>query len=249
MKTDISVKSPEALVFLLQSLRFWLVSDIWVTILEYIMMCGMNEREGLSFSSLAEFADILKPLFQIRAAEPESRILLALDLGKSLDMIKWLHENGMCEFSAHHCSRAAYVGDVDTLQYLHQHHCPWDERTILQAIRKEHLDCPKSAEGDCMQVAASTSVAMVRHLRDAGLSWDERTMRAAALCGRLDVLQYLHRAGCPWDASACAGAAEGGQLAFWTKTTTVAGDRKPRISQRWAATSSASNTPTNTAAR
>ena len=44
------------------------------------------------------------------------------------------------------------------------------------------------------------------------LLMDAETFKWAALRGHLMVLKWLRSEGCPWDESACSGAAEGGQL-------------------------------------
>ena len=42
--------------------------------------------------------------------------------------------------------------------------------------------------------------------------WDASACEGAAKGGHLDILKWLRREGCPWDARACAGAASGGHL-------------------------------------
>jgi hypothetical protein len=45
-----------------------------------------------------------------------------------------------------------------------------------------------------------------------GCPWDEETCRAAAQGGHLDVLKWAREHGCPWNANTCRDAAEGGYL-------------------------------------
>ena len=53
---------------------------------------------------------------------------------------------------------------------------------------------------------------VLQYLHENGCPWDERTCWKAALGGHLDMLQYAHENGCPWDESTCYEAAKRGHL-------------------------------------
>jgi len=87
--------------------------------------------------------------------------------------------------------------------------------------------------GECMRLAAVTSIEMVRYLHKEGEHWDVSTMNAAASSGKLGIMQCLHELGCPWDASTTHTAALHGHLEFlrfaheqgcpWDKKVAAAG--------------------------
>jgi hypothetical protein len=59
----------------------------------------------------------------------------------------------------------------------------------------------------------SGNLQLLQWLHSAGCPWDEYTCTAAAMKGNLEMLQWLHSTGCPWDERTCgAAAAESGNL-------------------------------------
>ena len=40
---------------------------------------------------------------------------------------------------------AAEKGHLNILQYAHERGCPWDEMTVIEAIRNGHFDCVQYA--------------------------------------------------------------------------------------------------------
>jgi len=88
-----------------------------------------------------------------------------------IQTIHWLHESDQGSFSAANC--CAKAGDLETLQYLHEHGCPWDVRTTSGAIFSGSIDCFEYARAyDCpvveerqrMYLAASASIPMLQYL-------------------------------------------------------------------------------------
>ena len=110
----------------------------------------------------------------------------------SLDVLKYLHENG-CPWDEDTCYLAACAGNLDVLKYARENGCPWDARTCSGAAEGGHLDVLEYAHAQ-------------------GCPWDEPTSREAAAAGHLDVLKYAQKRGCPCDERACFEAAEGGHL-------------------------------------
>ena len=62
------------------------------------------------------------------------------------------------------------------------------------------------------QLAERGHLALIKWLRAKGCPWDATACSGAAGGGHLEVLQYLHSKKCPWDWWACYGAAESGHL-------------------------------------
>ena len=54
---------------------------------------------------------------------------------------------------------------------------------------------------------------MLQWARENGCPWDERTCRAAAKGGHLEVLKWAYENGCPWNEETCWAAAQGMKVA------------------------------------
>jgi hypothetical protein len=116
---------------------------------------------------------------------------MAADMGQ-IQMVDWLHEHG-CPWNKYTCMSAAAKGNLKVLQYLREHGCPWDEHTCLHAANGGHLS-------------------VLQWARNNGCPWDERTCMSAAGKGYLKVLEYAVTNKCPWDRySICNYAATRGQ--------------------------------------
>ena len=53
---------------------------------------------------------------------------------------------------------------------------------------------------------------ILQYAHEEGCPWDEAVCSAAAEKGHLDILRYAHSQGCPWDGEACTTAAIEGHL-------------------------------------
>ena len=127
----------------------------------------------------------------MESADNLSSCTKAASLGR-LDVLKYLHELS-CPWNEFTCSMAAIGGHLDVLKYLHENGCTWDEWTCLIAASGGHLD-------------------MLKYAHENGCPWDERTCWQAAFGGHLDMLKYARENGCPWNVRTCIAAAEGGHL-------------------------------------
>ena len=84
------------------------------------------------------------------------------------------------------CQRVAYDGHLDCLKWLHEHGCPWDEKTYIYAIFGDNFECFKYAhapDGDRSRGCPLTSI--VR-------TYAERYRRS-------QFIQYLIENNCPWN--------------------------------------------------
>ena len=72
------------------------------------------------------------------------------------------------------------VASVESLVYLHEHGCPWDEST-----------CEKAAEYGML--------INLTYAHEHGCPWDESATTAAAGNGRPKCLKYLYENGCHWN--------------------------------------------------
>jgi hypothetical protein len=76
------------------------------------------------------------------------------------------------------CKRAAKRGHIQTIDWLRQRGCPWDETVCAKAARHGQL-------------------ATLRWLHEGGCPWDDATTREASSAGWVDCLIYAHENGCP----------------------------------------------------
>ena len=120
------------------------------------------------------------------------------------------------------CAAAAAGGHLECLMYAHEHGCEWDEGTLIIAALHGHLECVKYAFARgcpchvslCLRTAQGGNLPCMLYLRENGLNTvDGRACSFAAQGGHIEVLKFLHKVGCPWDArttdyAACAGKIE-----------------------------------------
>ena len=88
---------------------------------------------------------------------PTGSILFSL-CENSLEVMKWLYENGYCPaFESRFCVLAARDGYLETLKWLRTVGCPWDENTLCSAAANGFLDIIKWAiENGCPIEKSST---------------------------------------------------------------------------------------------
>jgi hypothetical protein len=108
-----------------------------------------------------------------------------------------LNELEGCPWNQNVCSCSAGTGDLEQVQWLHQHGAVLGADTASRA-----------AGSDCNAVPLLTGL-----LQQPGIQLDAAVMTAAAEAGNLEVCEWLHSAGCAADESACAAAANSGSSA------------------------------------
>ena len=96
------------------------------------------------------------------------------------------------------CTHAAFCGNREVLEWLHDTGCPWDATTyaaadgghleVLQWAR-EH-DCPWDS-WTCVYAARSGHLLVLQWAREHGCPWSSLTPVYAALGGHLEVLQWV----------------------------------------------------------
>ena len=155
------------------------------------------------------------------------------------------------------CIRAAYIGSpVSTLEYLHARGCPWRSMTLDVAAAAGRLSlvqylvehgCPQgpdvmgaAASGGCINAMASDRLKLVQHILEKspqspdtpgtpgrhlevvqylhaqGHPWNSKTLRSAATAGHLALVQYLVEHECPWPTDLVAAAAAATSDSLWT---------------------------------
>jgi hypothetical protein len=131
------------------------------------------------------------------------------------------------------CTFIAKGGSVEALQWARVRGCPWTVTTCAWAAKGGHLAGPGSCcpprnptrFGPFLLSQFKRNPVMWRvyftrpqHLdilkwaREHGCPWDATTCKHAANGGHLEMLQWAHERDCPWDAQTCSWAAIGGHL-------------------------------------
>ena len=147
--------------------------------------------------------------------------------GGSLDLVKYLHENG-CPWDKYTCSSAAFYGSIDILKYARENGCPWDTKTCEYAALGGSIDLLKYAhengcpwdKSTCEHAAYNDSLVCLKYARENALlkegggacPWDEDTCRSAAQNGNLEIFKYAYMNGCPWNEFTYQAAAKSGSL-------------------------------------
>jgi hypothetical protein len=108
--------------------------------------------------------------------------------------LQWLHEHDCPWDAAHICGDGAESGSIEKLLYLKQQGCEYTEDTMMGATLKDHL-------------------AVCQYLMAEQCPCYDDACDAAAGGGHLEVVHFLHESGCPWDVDTiCVSAAHSGSV-------------------------------------
>ena len=84
---------------------------------------------------------------------------------------------------------------------------------LLQELQKDfELVCCWGGHDVFASACSGGHLEIMGWLRSEGCPWDASACGGAAWGGHLETLKWLRSEGCPWDESACEGGAAGGQL-------------------------------------
>ena len=72
--------------------------------------------------------------------------------------------------------------------------------------------CSEKKERFCARMALNGNVELLQFLHENGCPWDEYTCYNAAGEGHLECLKYAHENGCPWNEDTCSKAAKNGHF-------------------------------------
>ena len=140
-----------------------------------------------------------------RAAK--QRLYDAAEMGR-LDVLKWVWERepSCRKFVLQILYIAGQHGQKKMLDWFYTLPREYLPRLTGQQMIK---DFPYKALNGA---AKGGHLELIKHLREKGCEWDERTCAAAAQEGHVHVLEYLRTNGCPWCSTACQLAASGDRL-------------------------------------
>lgn len=128
---------------------------------------------------------------------------------------------------AHYAGHAAARGGhIETLAWLRDHGCRFDDLVMPSAAEGGHIDAmawlrdngAELTSEACYWAAEAGQLDALRWLRANGCPWDKCTCLHAAYEGHLEILQWAMAGGCPCDPLATTFAVIGGHLdvAEWT---------------------------------
>ena len=137
------------------------------------------------------------------------RVYKAVVMGR-LDVLKWLWEREPSCRKLRHIEVAGYHGQKEVLDWFYT--LPREDFPTKGLLARQEVKDLATFRDALKGAARGGHLELVKHLREKGCEWDERTCAAAAQEGHVHVLEYLRTNGCPWDSNACASAAGGDQL-------------------------------------
>lgn len=134
LKSCINVKDNKELDHLLSTLRFWGISNIPTTIIDYIFAYNDKKIDQL-FPLYKKYKDYLEFFYImcIKVKEPYYRLAEAADRG-CLKILKYLRKKYNYYWTPEVCEYAARKGHLDILKYAHEHDSPWLPETCSEAI-------------------------------------------------------------------------------------------------------------------
>ncbi len=197
LKMDESVNEQPQLAHLLNTLQFWIVDELPMTIVDFIAKGNFDETSLLlqPYESTLPFVSSLLKIF---SADLEYRWAAALRCD-CLVCVKYFLECNLHPRWDYSCSTAAEAGSIKCLQYLHSRGWPWNAGTCLLAAKNGHLEC-------------------LKYLHQQYCPWDEGTTFASATAGCTNCLAYPICIGyalennCPCDYRAAKSAARNGHV-------------------------------------
>lgn len=211
-KTSLQLQSVGDVQNLLYTLRFWCVSHIPNSLIEFSLKHDAIVYESV-FKEFEKDLTYLSFLKVFKNTAPADRLIFAAKSG-ILDAVKYLCAHGGV-LTKTVCEAAALNGHLHCLKFLHEAKCPWDHQTCTTAAENGHLSCltyaykhgcPMSAD-TCALAALRGQLACLTFAHSHGCAWNESTCYYAAQNGHLACLKYAHENKCPWNTVTCTYAA------------------------------------------
>ena len=155
----------------------------------------------LEFMKMCTYYDDSTGVSCIYRAAAMQRVNKAVVIGR-LDVLKWLWEREPSCHKYPYIEVAGYHGQKEVLDWFYT--LPREDFPIKDLHRPEQFVKDLATFSEALRGAARGGhLELVKHLREKGCEWDERTCACAAQEGHVHVLEYLRTNGCPWDSFAC----------------------------------------------
>lgn len=145
-KPDASVGSHKALNKLLETVRYWMIHTLPEEVYSFLLNAKQNKYIDEVVNKFAEQYPILITMRRLSLRSPAGWLAEAARLGDE-EMMAYLRKighnwSGECAYAAEH-------GQLQALQYAHEHGCPWrvfaTGCACQNAIRGGHFECLKYA--------------------------------------------------------------------------------------------------------
>jgi hypothetical protein len=127
-----------------------------------------------------------------------------------INVMAWVLQQPGTQLSKDVMCRSAIKDRAAMCEFLHEQHCPWDERSCNAAAFGGHLDllrwlvdsgCPYDAGQLCWATAVRGSVKVLMYLQQAGIlsaALLSRTLDGAAIRNKLAAARWLREQGAQW---------------------------------------------------
>lgn len=135
----------------------------------------------------------------------------------------WLMDDG-CIWNSTLTARAVRHGDLRKLEDLLSMYCPWDNEMLYESVmntdtgvylwflRSKRYRARYGRNGNkyMNRLASEGNIRGIKMLKNLGFSYDDNMCYNAVANGHFQLLKYLRRQKCYWDAWTCLRAAEKG---------------------------------------
>jgi hypothetical protein len=99
---------------------------------------------------------------------------------KDVNMLRYLYENNLYEWSESVCNTAVLYNTLNSLVFAHENGCPWDSRVCVLASVYGYID-------------------ILMYAHENGCPWNSNVITNSAHNGHIDCLKYAVENGCPKD--------------------------------------------------
>lgn len=160
LKQNLDIHSFQDLTLLLHTVRFWGTLGIPYEVTQFILSTWSfsEEEEKELKKEFTEYWGTLGDLIAVKKTSPDDKVVVAITLQLSLDIVVYLLQREQLSLNASMCQCAARYNRLDCLQYLHRHGCPWDAGTTSAALTYGNIECFKFAASHGCEVCAMVIV-------------------------------------------------------------------------------------------
>lgn len=209
-KKDTCIQSMTDLEVVLNSIRYWGVSQFPVTIVSFLVHHNAGHHHDHLLSTFPEYKNFLNNVQKVGSSLPDEVVSAAIKAGLGVTATRHLHQRDLFYLSPCAYVAAAERDDLPSMKYLHDNGCQWHEKTISTAIQRGSLRCLRYAYDhmrnsvlppDCMQMAAAAGrISVMQLLHKLGIPYDKHVYIASV---NLAVVKHLRSSGCAWATHHC----------------------------------------------
>jgi hypothetical protein len=167
-------------------------------LVKYLHIEGFLPDEEETFASAAEsgFLDILDYLYTNNIKRNDELACCWAAHGNKLEAIKYLINKGV-PFTSSIFSSAIETGQLDIIRYLHENHCPYEDGSIVYAVKCDRDGYSTNGSG----------LETIKYLHELGYPLTSKTFKSAIISNLLEIAEYLYVNNSPIDTNFFAKAA------------------------------------------